>query len=257
MGYTFGDSDFAAKRLKVLADVFCESTREFLSEALDAPPELALDLGCGPGYTTRLLQETIHSPRTVGLDSSENFISLARDRETDSVSFQCHDVTQAPFPTGPVDAIYCRFLLTHLSQPQEALSAWVSQLRAVGVLLIEELNSHRSYHPVFSTYLDIVPKFLADQGQTLYIGSELSALCSDLPVKERSNQVRIISVPRQASARLFTMNIRTWKHLPFVQNNFPAEMISQLEADLLDLAAQPDSPNGMEWDMRQMVFQQA
>ena len=41
MRYTFGDSDLAARRLRVVADVFAPSSSAFLREAVSRPPELA------------------------------------------------------------------------------------------------------------------------------------------------------------------------------------------------------------------------
>ena len=68
--YLFGDSGTASRRLKVLADVFAESSRPFLSEATRERPCFAVDIGCGPGYTTRLAAEVLGPLRTVGIDSS-------------------------------------------------------------------------------------------------------------------------------------------------------------------------------------------
>ena len=47
--YLFGDTDLAARRLKVLAEVFAASSETFISEAADCNPRLVVDLGCGPG----------------------------------------------------------------------------------------------------------------------------------------------------------------------------------------------------------------
>src|SRR5690242_278432 len=73
MPYLFGDTDRAAVRLQVLAEVFAESSRAFLQDVVKMPPRLVLDLGCGPGYTTRLLDETTQCARAVGLEYSEHF----------------------------------------------------------------------------------------------------------------------------------------------------------------------------------------
>jgi|SRR3990172_2982211 len=51
--YTFGDSDVAALRLRLLSETYAESSAALLASVV-APPGGALDLGCGPGYTTEL-----------------------------------------------------------------------------------------------------------------------------------------------------------------------------------------------------------
>src|SRR2546428_6742954 len=93
--YTFGDSDLASERLQLLAEVFGPSSRHFL-QTVGLRPRLALDLGCGPGDTTRLLAEALSPDRTVGLERSRSFLKLARKRQTDRVSFLEHDVTEMP-----------------------------------------------------------------------------------------------------------------------------------------------------------------
>jgi trans-aconitate methyltransferase len=106
MRYAFGDTDMAARRLKILADVYSASSEVFLLGAVTQRPRLATDLGCGPGYSTHLLANVLQSDHTTGLDNSEHFISLARQTETERVSFHLHNVTSIPFPSGSSDLIY-------------------------------------------------------------------------------------------------------------------------------------------------------
>ena len=80
MSYLFQDTDRAARRLQVLADVFAPSSRAFMQDIVSVVPQLAVDLGCGPGYTTRLLVDTTRCVRAIGLDNSEHF--LTRPAET-------------------------------------------------------------------------------------------------------------------------------------------------------------------------------
>ena len=78
MQYLFGDSDIAARRLEVLAEVFAEPTRAFFLEAVPKRPRLAVDLGCGPGYTTHLLRD--HPAQRSGSHSA------ARDLTSEDIS---------------------------------------------------------------------------------------------------------------------------------------------------------------------------
>src|SRR5579875_2115802 len=56
-GYAFGDSDAAAERLGMLAELFDAPSRSLLRSLGGARIGLAIDLGCGPGHTTRLLAD--------------------------------------------------------------------------------------------------------------------------------------------------------------------------------------------------------
>jgi trans-aconitate 2-methyltransferase len=76
-GYAFGDSAAAARRLDLLADLFAPTTRALLERFAGRPLDLAVDLGCGTGHTTRLLASVLGPRRAVGLDQSASFVALA------------------------------------------------------------------------------------------------------------------------------------------------------------------------------------
>src|SRR5437899_9487865 len=95
--YTFGDSDVAARRLALLSQTFAGSSRAFLRRVVAGRPGHAVDLGCGPGYSTCFLAETLDCDRTVGLDNSAHFIDLSQPRATDQIAFYRHDFTSVPF----------------------------------------------------------------------------------------------------------------------------------------------------------------
>src|SRR5580693_3011189 len=72
--YTFGDNDLASARLRRLAEIYEPETRELLQDSGVRTPHLAVDLGCGPGWSTSLLQEVLNPDCTVGLDASKHYI---------------------------------------------------------------------------------------------------------------------------------------------------------------------------------------
>jgi trans-aconitate 2-methyltransferase len=255
MRYAFRDTDTATERLKILNDVFAESSGQFLRESVTFRPNLALDLGCGPGYTTHLLAELLNCERVVGLDTSERFIHLAQEGASDRVSFYMHDVTCVPFPVGPADLIYCRYLVTHLRDPQAAVETWATQLCTGGLLLIEENEWIRTGHEVFERYIGIVEAMLAGQSNDLYAGRELDRLKDTNSLKQRSSEVRRLRVPYQRAAAMFYLNIQTWKANSFIQNNYPRDEIEQLQQDLKSLSGQSSDAGYSEWGIRQLAFE--
>lgn len=255
MQYLFGDTDLAAQRLKLLADVFADSTRPFLQEISLEKPQLVVDLGCGPGFTTHLLAETFQPEHTVGLDNSPHFIKLAQKSGTNQVTFYLHNVLASPFPVGPADLLFCRLLLTHLTQPRAILETWATQLHSGGLLLLEEVDSIETTAPLFTTYLDIVEAMLAHQDSHAYVGRLLHGL-PDIPLlKRRTSALRRLPVPTSQAAALFFMNIQTWKTNPFVQANYEASQLAELEQDLDKLRRKTDGASEIEWDMRQIIFE--
>jgi len=253
--YLFGDTDIAAQRLKVLAEVFAESSRAFLLETDIGKPRLALDLGCGPGYSTHFLANLLQCEQVAGLDNSEHFISLAQKTETKKVSFYLHDVTTVPFPVGPSDFLYCRFLLTHLQQPLAAVGKWATQLKTRGLLMMEEVESISTMKDVFTTYMGIVEAMLASQGKRLYIGPILNKMYDTDSLKRQTSRLRHLKVPTEHAATLFYLNLQNWKHRPFVKTHYSEAAIRKLEEEIKSLAEEPSGRTEIEWGLRQVAYE--
>jgi trans-aconitate 2-methyltransferase len=62
--YTFGDSDEASLRLRNLANLYEPDTRSLLKRSEVDRPRLAIDLGCGPGWSTGLIREILNPQQT-------------------------------------------------------------------------------------------------------------------------------------------------------------------------------------------------
>jgi ubiquinone/menaquinone biosynthesis C-methylase UbiE len=223
MSYLFRDTNIAARRLQVLADVFAPASRAFWQDIVIDTPRIAVDLGCGPGYTTRLLAESTGSVQTIGIDASEYFLALARENAPEHISFVQHDVTQVPFPVEAGDIIYCRFLLTHLKDPQSIVERWATQLRPQGLLLVEEVEWIQSEHPLLSTYLGIVAAMLEQQANQLYIGPLLDTMQVGDGLRRCMSRVYRLPVSTKQAATMFSMNIPSWKNRLFVLERYGSD----------------------------------
>jgi trans-aconitate 2-methyltransferase len=255
MSYLFKDTDRAAQRLRVLADVFAVASRAFLQDVVSTAPQLAVDLGCGPGYTTHLLAETTQCVRAFGLDSSEHFLTLASKSATERISFVRHDVSQVPFPTGQSDLISCRMLLTHLQDPLSVIERWRTQLRPQGLLLLEEVEWIQTQHSLFRSYLEIVAAMLEQQANQLYIGPLLDTQQMGNGLRRCMSRVYRLPVSTAQAATMFSLNIQSWKNLPFVQKQYSASMIDHMEHDLQELAETSTNESEIEWGMRQLAYE--
>ena len=206
--YTYGDSDLAARRLERVAGMFEPTSSAFMAEAIREAPDLAVDLGCGPGLTTRLLHRATGAARTVGLDRSGSFLDRAREGAPGGVTFEEHDVRLVPFPTGPADVVSCRLLLAHLSDPAGVVANWTTQLRSGGLLLLDEPEVVETDEPIFVNYLDQVARaVIAREGAELYVGPTLHAM-ADPPGTDRTVDHVVAFTPDEATtAAVFAMNL--------------------------------------------------
>ena len=255
--YAFGDTNLAAARLERVAEVFAPTSRAFLSGFAQGSFDLALDLGCATGHTTHLIAEVLQPRHTIGMDSSTSFVSLAHPTATNAISFVEHDVTTVPFPTAAADLIYCRFLLSHLVNPQSQVQRWSTQLKRNGILLLDEVEWIRTTDPVFDTYLEIVAAMLERQGNELYVGPLLEAMPAPVGLQRRSSKLATLVPATWQAAKMFLMNLRVWRDEPFVRESFGERTLSNLESDLAILAESRRSSGEIVWGLRQLAYQRA
>ena len=253
--YTFGDGHVAARRLRIVSQVFRESTASLFSLVDGTDVDLAIDLGCGPGYSAHLLARAVRCGRIVGLDSSPNFVKIANQSRTERMSFQVHDVREPPFPSGPSDLLLCRLLLSHLPDPGAVIPAWSRELALGGRLLIEEVEAIHAAHPVLARYLSIVAKMIEHEGADLCVGAALEKLPVPPGLTKKLSRVHRMQVSNRDAASMFSLNVISWSERGFIQDNYPKEEIDQLEAELLEMALSTSNTSDIEWELRHIVLE--
>lgn len=240
MAYTFGDTQEASRRLRRLAEVYEPETRDLLNVVrfvcCDRSFELGLDLGCGPGWSTPLIEATLNPKRLVGLEASEVYVAEARSNQP-LLEFIQHDVLTIPFPVDNADFIFCRFLLTHLPSPRAALESWALAARPGAILAIHETEALYSSHPAFSRYYEMVAQMQKHYGQELSVG----AFLDDAFTGTNWCLIRSESVVLEKSARdmaqLHVANLRTWGGNDFAVQAFDRCEMDQLESELGSIAS--------------------
>ena len=250
--YSFRDSDPAEVRLALLAKAFEPEMRGLLSKLPKRPVRLAVDLGCGPGFTTRLLMDVVQPHRVVGMDMSGGYVRSARTRFPD-LQFLEHDVTQTPFPIVSPDLILARFLLTHLSDPEGILGTWAKEMAPRGLVAVAEVEFIKTEHPVFLTYLSVVESLIADSGGTLYLGSRLDAADPEM-LRQLSSEVYRAPVSTGDAARMFSLNLSVWRSDRFVVANYETGFLDVLARRLERLQGQTCSDR-IEWGIRHIVYE--
>jgi SAM-dependent methyltransferase len=230
--YTFGDGDLARERLKLLAEAYNPATEALLRRFAPRGPLHAVDLGCGPGDTTRLLHRVLAPARTTGLDRSARYVAEARANAPPGVRFELHDVTSAPSPVPRADVLLCRYLLTHLRSPERALAAWTRAANAGAVLVVQETELLESDTPALSRYYALVRELQRRCGQALDVGRRVDAAIRRTAWSVRVSRVRSLSPDARTMARLHVMNLRTWRHDPVAAEAFDAAELSALEEEL-------------------------
>jgi SAM-dependent methyltransferase len=256
--YTFGDTQLAAERLAVVAGVFDAPTRALLGEVRAAlaeegaeRPALAVDLGCGPGHTTRLIAGVTGAAHTVGLDASVPFLGIARAAGGDGIDYVEHDITSTPFPLGPADLMYCRLVLAHLPEPASLIARWMTQVAPGGILALDEVEFIDTPNAVLSLYEEMVVALVASRGALMYAGPDIADLAGAWP-NATSRLVEHL-VPAETAARMYAMNLPTWRHDPAITAAYTQETVDRLAKDLGALAGSMGDPP-VRWGLRQALF---
>jgi trans-aconitate 2-methyltransferase len=251
--YTFGDSDQASVRLRRLAELYEPETRELLQRGGVRAARVAVDLGCGPGWSTRLLHEVVRAQRTIGLDASERYITEARRNRGPELEFQVHDIVRTPFPVPAPDVLLCRFLLTHLSSPGEVLAAWASIAAADSLLFIHEAESLDTDHPALRRYYELVAQLQRHYGQKLYIGSTLDACFEDSGWCLVESSRRVLEKPAAKMAELHLANLRTWRNDEYARQSFDPAEIDSLDASLERIVNGSEDGGNVRNAVRQII----
>lgn len=234
----------------MLAYIFSPEIKSFLGR-VPPDPGLVIDLGCGPGFTTRLIADSLNARKTVGLDTSQPFLDLAGRQEANGVAFLKHDVTQAPFPTAAADVLFCHLLLPHLADPAAVLRTWATQLRPAGLLLVDEVSDIQTTNPTFRTYLDAAERLLQGVGGDLYVGRRVEQLGRVPGLRRISSRLVKHPVATAACARMFRLNLNAWGPNPHAA--LSPDDITTLGSALDDLATST-ATNEIHWQMRQIIF---
>ena len=104
--------------------------------------ELALDIGCGPGFLAIELAKL--GFKSTGLDSCQAMLDLAKSNAGSlNVDFVLSDATQIPFQENTFDVIASRNVVWNLSDPHLAYHRWFKCLKPGGKLIVFDGNHYR------------------------------------------------------------------------------------------------------------------
>lgn len=95
----------------------------------------AVDIGCGPGNSTELLQARFPDARVTGMDSSPAMIKAARHRLPD-IEFEIADIANWQNP-GPYDVIFSNAALQWVPDHESLLPALLAKLAPGGSLAVQ------------------------------------------------------------------------------------------------------------------------
>jgi 2-polyprenyl-3-methyl-5-hydroxy-6-metoxy-1,4-benzoquinol methylase len=173
------------ERLRLIARIMRPTTLALFERAGVREGATCLDAGCGGGDVSVELARLVGARgRVVGVDLDAVKLEAARAEAAaaglGNVEFRQGDIlAQAAPPTG-FDAVYVRFLLTHLRDPATAVERLRDLLGPGGLLIVEDIDySGHFIHPpspAFAAYVDLYRRTALARGAHPDIGPRLPGL---------------------------------------------------------------------------------
>ena len=115
-------------------------------------PKRIIDLGCGPGNSTAVLQMQWPEAKLTGLDSSENMIELAK-KEYPGIKWIKEDIADWS-PHRKYDIIFSNAALQWLSNHDQLFSTFVDRLNQSGVLAVQ-VPYHYEKSPLHQAVVEV------------------------------------------------------------------------------------------------------
>ena len=142
--YVLASGVSGRERLRILGRVMEDGTRILLDKAGVGEGMACLDAGCGGGDVSVLLANLVGPAGSVlGIDRDAATIDIAQgeaqEKGLDRVTYRCLDILDFDAPQS-VDVLYCRFLLTHLPERDEAVRQLLAALRPGGLAIFEDID---------------------------------------------------------------------------------------------------------------------
>jgi protein-L-isoaspartate O-methyltransferase len=252
--YTFGDSAIASERLALVAEIMQPAMDAALSHVADpATATHVLDLGCGPGHTTRRLAACFRDAVVVGLDLSLAYVDEAAARDDERCRFLRADVAQLPCRAGAFDVVYARYLLSHMPDVPGLVASWSRVVAPRGYIVLEEPEHIESNDRDFAEYERVSSDLVRASGAPFYAGPLIAACPTPAGFTRIHDAPRVLDPSVGEGASMFWRNARAWDRKAVVDAGIDPAAVDALATRLR--AREHEETRGVfDWQQRQTVF---
>lgn len=172
--YVLGNDQEELARLKLQHELWRDELLKLWDKSRLRDSARVLDLGCGPGYTSRDI--LIYNPdcRLTSVDISENFLQYVRAQMENSglsgrVDTQKSFIEDLRLASGPFDTAFCRWLMIFVQNPRKAIEKVAAHLTPGAEFIIQEYVSYDSMdlvpdYPTAKPVVEAIFKSWKDQG---------------------------------------------------------------------------------------------
>jgi ubiquinone/menaquinone biosynthesis C-methylase UbiE len=251
--YAIRGGKAGARRLDLLARVMGPTTEALLDDAGIGDRRHCVDVGCGGGHVARSLAARVGSKgRVLGLDFDPVKLQGAR-REArraglTNVEFLVTDVTSWA-ERSAYDAVYGRFIVSHLPERPAFVARLAGALRPGGVLVLEDIDFTGSFcrpaSRAFDRYCDWYTRLVERRGGDANAGGDLYGYCLDAGLRDvRVRVVQPIHGGRAAEKELTLSTLVNIADNVVLEGLGSREDVDEAVAELTAFTADPRSVTG-------------
>ncbi len=202
--YTIEETDL--ERQHLLAEFLNPLSLKALSNISLPKHAKILDVGCGLGDTTLMLNERFTGSVITGLDGDAALIETATEEKTllyPNLNFVCSDALHLPFEDNCFDFVFTRYCLQHIPEAFTIMKEMKRVCKHGGIVFAQEpdSNSYQSYpesnaYPIFK---EAVNMLFADA----IIGRKLIHYFRSLQLKNIQHNTQSILADRNSVIKKF------------------------------------------------------
>lgn len=112
-------------------------------------PQRIIDIGCGPGNSTRILKDRYPNARVIGADNSENMLTAARENHPDIEFILCDASRGLGKLGGDFDIVFSNACIQWIPEHRKLLPEMMNLLRESGELAVQiPINYNEPIHKI-------------------------------------------------------------------------------------------------------------
>lgn len=243
--YALNTGEAGAKRLDVQSQYMHKESCEHLARAGLKDGQVVSDIACGNGYMT-LYMATVVGPsgHVYAVDVSAAQLDLAKKRIHDAgltnVTFiQANILDDTNIPIPPMDLVYSRLLLMHLTNPGKAIGNMLGLLKTNGTIALHEPITSTCHVEGYPNQLQEFVKTILDLGNHLGldydIGLRLKSLAEAQGLKNVSQTEHQYQFSPDFARDLLTMTLKDWGPRAIKEKVMSEDKYTALAQDLQQL----------------------
>jgi len=186
--YVFGDPKNDRDRLIAQSFAFAQYIRLNTKRFIRSEPSRILDIGCGDGQLSLVLNRVYPKAQIVGIDKDPQAIETANRLQeraagiTGRIDYRAMDAEQ-DLPEGPFDLIYISMMLLHTRNPRKVLEMAYDRLAPGGFIWIRELVTDFATavtNPNWERLAGLVVSTMTKAGFHPVIGNDLKGMLTSI-----------------------------------------------------------------------------